>query len=219
MGKTTLRTIESFDITGEGGEIYHGGDQRWFSKEFRKEAACGATTCANILGYMARADEGLSGLADFDLKSKAGFLSFMEAVYPCVRPGFIGIMPADYTRGLDEFTSTGNFKCETETLTVPGSKQSRPTPGKVLRFIGDSLEKDIPVAFLNLSSGRVKNLEGYHWVTIAAIDEDGLIATIIDNSRRLEVNLDKWLKKTTLGGAFVRAEIQPVSKNRNHRED
>jgi hypothetical protein len=71
------------------------------------------------------------------------------------------------------------------------------------RFLDTALADDLPVAFLNLSGGRVKNLDSYHWVTLVGSDEGAGMCRIVDNGRLLEVALKKWLKRSALGGAFV----------------
>ena len=210
MSWLTVSEINGFRIEDGAGQSWFGGDQQWFPRGFHKEAACGATTCANIMGYLARTRTEYAELAAFDLSLRSGFLSFMQQVYPCVRPGLIGIMPAYFTRGVREYALSRGYRDETEILTIPGARNRRPTPGKVGRFIAASLEEDRPVAFLNLSNGRVKNLDSYHWVTIAALDESALLITIIDNGRKLEVDMGKWLKKTAMGGALVQIRLFPA---------
>ncbi|MDR2163722.1 MAG: hypothetical protein LBO70_07285 [Clostridiales Family XIII bacterium] len=200
-----LSNTDAFLIRDASGNSYYGGDQEWFGshKEYRKEAACGATTCANILGYFARTREGFTGLAPYDLNDKEGFLAFMKAVYPFVRPGLIGIMPADFTRGAREYAAIVGFEFDYDILTVPAASNKRPKAGDIYRFLGAALEDDLPVAFLNLSGGRVKNLDSYHWVTLVSIDDASGKCKIVDNGRLLEVDLKKWLRRSVLGGAFV----------------
>jgi hypothetical protein len=206
----TLRNIELLAIE-HGGRTFFGGDQGWFDdrKVYRKEAACGATTCANVLCYLARTRERLAGLVPFDTGTKAGFLDYMKEVYPFVRPGLIGIMPADFTRGAGEYSEKHGFSFEYKLLTVPAASAKRPSAERMYDFINEALAGDLPVAFLNLSSGRVKNLDSYHWVTLTGMDESTGLCRIADNGRLLDVDLMKWLKRSTLGGAFV--VISPFS--------
>ncbi|MDR1293283.1 MAG: hypothetical protein LBJ91_07825 [Clostridiales Family XIII bacterium] len=202
---TTLSNTDAFLIRDASGNSYHGGDQEWFGsrKEYRKEAACGATTCANVLGYLAQTRPELAALAPYDLHDKDDFLTFMKTVYPYVRPGLIGIMPADFTRGASEYSAEFGFEFEYDTLTVPAASSKRPGADAMYKFLSAALADDLPVAFLNLSSGRVKNLDSYHWVTLVGIDAKAGVCHIVDNGRLLSVELKKWLKRSTLGGAFV----------------
>jgi hypothetical protein len=205
---TILSNTDAFLIRDASGNSYYGGDQEWFGsrKEYRKEAACGATTCANVLGYLAQTRAEFAPLAPYDLKSKDDFLKFMKAVYPYVRPGLIGIMPGDFTRGASEYSEALGFEFEYDLLTVPAASSKRPGPDAMYKFLNAALADDLPVAFLNLSSGRVKNLDSYHWVTLTGIDDEKGICQIVDNGRLLDVDLKKWLRRSTLGGAFVVVE-------------
>jgi hypothetical protein len=150
--------------------------------------------------------DGLDGLAPYDLHDKDGFLKYMKAVYPFVRPGLIGIMPADFTRGAEEYSATHGIEFGYDILTVPAASSKRPGERVMFNFLEDAIADDLPVAFLNLSSGRVKNLDSYHWVTLVGVDESAGICRIVDNGRLLDVALKKWRKKSTLGGAFVVVE-------------
>jgi hypothetical protein len=201
----TLSNAGAFLIRDASDNSYYGGDQEWFGsdKEYRKEAACGATTCANVLGYLAQTREDLAGLAPYDLHSKYGFLTFMKAVYPFVRPGFIGIMPADFTRGAREYSAERGVGFEYDLLTVPAASTKRPKGDVMYRFLNAALEDDLPVAFLSLSGGRVKNLDNYHWVTLIGLNDKTGVCRIVDNGRLLDVDLKKWLRRSVLGGAFV----------------
>ncbi|MDR3225969.1 MAG: hypothetical protein LBT52_06740, partial [Clostridiales Family XIII bacterium] len=208
----TLNHTDAFLIRDASGHSYYGGDQRWFGngKEYRKEAACGATTCANILGYLAQTREALAGsaqtqeepvvsaqtreefadsvqtqeelagLAPFDLHDKNSFLEFMKAVYPYVRPGLIGIMPADFTRGAEEYSAARGFAFDYDLLPVPAASSKRPGADAMYRFLNAALADDLPVAFLNLSGGRVKNLDSYHWVTLVGLDDSAGLCRIVD---------------------------------------
>jgi hypothetical protein len=205
----TLTDTDAFLIRDASGNSYYGGDQEWFGvdkescKEYRKEAACGATTCANILAYLARTRSGLAGLAPSGLHDKEEFLAFMKAVYPFVRPGLIGIMPADFTRGAQEYSAARGFEFTYDLLTVPAASSKRPKEDAMYGFLNAALVDDLPVAFLNLSGGRVKNLDSYHWVTLVGLDDASGVCRIVDNGRLLDVALKKWLRRSTLGGAFV----------------
>jgi hypothetical protein len=115
-------------------------------------------------------------------------------------------MPADFTRGVEEYGAALSFSFEFDMLAVPAASRKRPQPDGMYRFITAALADDLPIAFLNLSGGRVKNLDSYHWVTLIALDEATGMCQIIDNGKMLDVDLKKWLKKSTLGGAFVVVE-------------
>jgi hypothetical protein len=208
MSGFSLMSRNLFELSDERGVVYYGGDQRWFSsKDFKKEAACGATTCANILNYFARTREDAVPLRPSSAPTKDEFLKFMEDIYPFVKPGLVGIMPGDFIKGAEEYAASKGVTLTHDMLTVPAAKGRRPAEDVAARFISAALSDDLPVAFLNLSNGRVKNLDGYHWVTITSVDTGSMLVEIIDNGRKLDVNLAKWLKRSTMGGAFVVVEL------------
>jgi hypothetical protein len=202
-----LSDIEYFIITGHDGVEYYGGDQGWpNSVGFRNEAACGATTVSNIFSYFVRTHPELASLispAPEALGVQDHFIHFMEQVYPYVQPTVIGVMPGDFINGAVGYAREKGFEISTETLVVPSARKKRPSDEATARFIKEALSVNIPVAFLNLSNGSVKNLDSYHWVTIVAVDDEAMTAAIIDNGLKLTIDLGKWLKKSTLGGAFV----------------
>ena len=204
MAEISLNNIDAFIINDAEGTKYYGGNQKWFvGKDYAKEAACGATTCANILGYLSKRDEEYKGVCKFDTTSKDDFTEFMKAIYPFVKPGLIGIMPADFIKGAKDYARTCGIEISRELMTVPAAKGKRPSYDYMVRWISAAIEDDLPVAFLNLSSGRIKNLDGYHWVTVVAIDIDEKRIKIVDNGNLLDVDISKWLKRSTMGGAFV----------------
>lgn len=209
MSIKELKSIETFCIKDEKGNEYYGGNQKWFvGKDFVKDAACGATTCANILGYMSMHYEEYDAICNYDIHDKDDFTKFMKEIYPYVRPGFMGIMPGDFVRGGVEFAETKGISLTSDLLTIPATNSKRPALEYMIKWISAAIEDDVPVAFLNLSSGRVKNLDGYHWVTIVAIDLDKRTVKIVDNGKLLDVDIAKWLKKSTVGGAFILFEIE-----------
>jgi hypothetical protein len=69
-----------------------------------------------------------------------------------------------------------------------------------------SISEDLPVDFLNFCSGRVKNLESWHWVTLSGFDKETMRATICDQGEESEIDLALWLQTTTANGGFVTLE-------------
>ena len=70
-------------------------------------------------------------------------------------------------------------------------------------FVRRSLERDCPVAFLNLHNGVVKELDWWHWVTVTAL-EDGR-ADLLDSGEALTIDLRLWYATTRRRGGFVSA--------------
>lgn len=194
------------------GRIWIGGDQHWFPPpEFHKEAACGPTTCTNIFAYLSRVHPAFKALCTFDaandIVDQTTFIKYMKEIYPFVKPGPIGLMPEEYIKGASDYAASKGISLQFSRLTIPAARSKRPSRDAVARFLHTALEANIPVAFLNLSSGRVKNLDSYHWVTLIAYDESSGICRIVDNGRALDVSLAQWLQRSAMGGAFVSCDL------------
>ena len=84
---------EYLTLTGLDGTQYRGGDQEWYHDLWQRRAGCGPTTAAALLSYLAQAHPVLAPMAPGEAHTQAGFLAYMEAVWPYVTPG---------SRGLDD---------------------------------------------------------------------------------------------------------------------
>ncbi len=97
----------------------------------------------------------------------------------------------------------------------PGLTGSRLPLEQFRDFIVAGLSRQTPVAFLNLSNGKLDNLDSWHWVTVTALfyDPQGqLFAELSDSGEKKRVNLSLWYTTTRLGGAavyFLPQKIQP----------
>lgn len=134
---------------------------------------------------------------------QTAFTEYMKEIYPFACPGPVGLMPDEYIKGASDYAASKGVLLQFSRLTIPAARRKRPSLDEVAQFLFAALASDIPVAFLNLSSGRVKNLDSYHWVTLIAYDEASGICRIVDNGRALDVSLMQWLKRSAMGGAFV----------------
>jgi hypothetical protein len=203
MGKIQVRQTELFQITDKSGKLYCGGVQYWFPKKgYIPPGACGATTGANIFGYLARthgdfADPG-------DLQSKASFLEFMKKSYAHLYPRVMGLMADNFMLGAEAFAASLGVPMRAERLKAPISRSCRPSAGEAAAYIAESLRRDVPVAHLILSSGATPELDAWHWVTIIALDEDTMKIDVIDNGQLLRADLARWLDTSIMGGSFVR---------------
>ena len=92
-------------------------------------------------------------------------------------------------------------------LKVPKKFEDRPSNKEVFEFLYEGLEKEHPIAFLNLDNGDEKNLDAWHWVAIVGIlyDDlnDDLEVTISDEGILKKINLNLWLATTKNEGGFV----------------
>ena len=181
----SLTHPERLTITGPQGETYQGGDQEWYRDLWQRRAGCGPTTAAALLSYLSQTRPGLRPMAPAAARTQAGFLRYMEALWPYVTPG---------ARGLDKPESLV-LGCRSFALSLDQCRQ----------FVAQCLDRDCPVAFLNFSHGALKNLDSWHWVPLTAMTEGEsvLLCTILDEGEARVIDLALWWETSSLGGALV----------------
>ena len=83
--------------------------------------------------------------------------------------------------------------------------KSRPSVSELIEFVRAGLAADCPVAFLNLTRGRVKNLQAWHWITITSADleEGSLMACASDEGKKNCFDLKLWYLSTRMRGGLV----------------
>ena len=207
MVEVSIKNMKLFEVIDEASaETFYGGWQEWYGVWWKRLAGCGPTTVTNIISYMNRA-----GLADGGAAPlrKSEFVALMDDVWHYVTPSVRGIpSAAALTKGAAGYIAARKLALITEELDIPKNRLLRPGLTKLSEFIAQSLENDIPVAFLSLDNGEEKLLDTWHWVTLLALryEEDGsaAFADVADEGKLLHVDLRKWYDTTGLGGGFVR---------------
>lgn len=205
MSYVTVSRPELLDISAPYGRVYHGGSQMWYRSLWRRKAGCGPTVGANLIWYFARSREydGRS-LWDTGICDKAAFLSLMDEMFGFITPGIHGVNTTKlFKDGMSHFLNSRDSGVEFRILDVPRETGARPDKEEIKEFLLSAMNMDSPVAFLNLDNGKVRGLDKWHWVTIAAVDPCVLAAVMLDQGRKTEIDLDLWLRTTSLGGGFV----------------
>jgi hypothetical protein len=207
--RAALSNLEYFALRdAEGGETVKGGDQDWYASWWRRMAGCGPTTAANVILYLRNARDAADprGAA---LRDRREFIRLMDRVWKYVTPGRGGVNTTMKLRqGIAGYSGAEGLRLRTEALDIDDAPGARPQLARIVEFIRAGLERDLPVAFLNLHNGLELQLEKWHWVTITGMDyeADGGAASIeiLDNCNLLRVNLGRWLASAERGGGFVR---------------
>jgi len=172
------------------GGRWMGGSQAWYRRFWHRQSGCGPTNAALLVWYLARTRSEYAGLCDTGARSKDDFLRVMDAMFRCVTPGFRGVhSPAKFIRGVEAYAEVRGTDLS---LTVLEPEQIAP-----------ALQKDLPVAFLNLHSGNQRQLTHWHWMTIVACEPGTMRARCCDGGRVLEFSLREWQATSRLGGSFV----------------
>jgi len=177
-----------------------GCNQEWYPIQWQKDAGCGPTVATNILLYM-------------DAQSKRPFhkqecLELMESVWKFITPTNKGVNTLElFYQGMSAYANSQGMKlcysfCNITRQTIARSKLIN-----VIKFLEEGLDKNVPVAFLNLDSGDEKAIEGWHWVTVIGLEYTGIgeepVIEILDNGTFKRINLALWYKTTIIGGGFV----------------
>ena len=180
-----------------------GCNQEWFAEHWQRQAGCGPCTAATILYYLANSRSSLDDLYTAESHNREGFTCFMADIWHFVTPGHMGVNEATILAdGVVRYAAGHGVILRSEIQKVPPRrKRAAPFPDFV-KFIQTGLESDCPVAFLNLSNGRLPNLDSWHWVTITALSENG-DAVVSDSGQRKLISLQSWYQSSWLGGAAV----------------
>jgi hypothetical protein len=208
MKKISLSNIDAFKISdNDTGEVFYGCCQDWFGTGWQRLSGCGPSVAYNILMY-----HGRGCFAGGRIQNKSSCAAMMEEVWKYVTPTTRGIHTTEMlcervmAYGASKGLTILSARCE-----VPEKRSLRPSPEEVTTFLEDALSRDIPVAFLNLCSGQEKNLDEWHWVTVAAIETGGpdgrVPLCVLDRGHIVEIDLALWLDTTNYGGGFVHFSI------------
>lgn len=205
--KVTLTRPELLTLA-ENGAAWRGADQAWFPEEKQQKAGCGATAAAHLARYLAGTRPECLPLYPSGSQHRADFLALMEEMWRYVTPGRLGVHTLRMLRkGLTAFAARRGVALSVRELDVPPLlPAARPTADQCAAFLRTALRADCPVAFLNLSPGRCRELEGWHWTTVVETEEQPegpILCTVLDGGRELTVDFRLWLMTTRLGGGLL----------------
>lgn len=206
MKKTTLN-IDYFKINEKhSNKIYYGCSQEWYRNYWQRRAGCGPTTAANLFIYLKNSsDEPVEN-------DKYSCLLLMEEMWKYVTPTLRGVNTTKILyEGLYDYSVKNNLNVTYKYMDIAVEKKKRPSLDKALNFIYESLDKNAPLAFLNLSNGEEKRLDDWHWVTIVSFflkNENEAIVEIIDEGKIKEIDFSLWYSTTLLGGGLVSFELE-----------
>ncbi|WP_242623759.1 hypothetical protein [Intestinimonas massiliensis (ex Afouda et al. 2020)] len=202
--RASLSQPERLDITGPEGEITRGADQDWYPDPWQRRAGCGPTAASVIFAYLARTHAHLAPLCPLDVTGREAFVGLMCRVWDYVTPVSHGLnRPELMADGMAAYGKSVGLDLSPALFAVPAARTKRPPYEEAAAFVAASLEKDCPVAFLNLHNGLEKRLDWWHWVTITALDGDNV--TILDSGAELEISLRLWYETSKKRGGLVAA--------------
>ena len=204
MQEITIKNPQLLDFTTPDGELCTGGNQDWYDEHWHQMAGCGPTAASNLVWYQSRSRGALCELCDAGDGGFEDFRKVMDAMFSHITPGRGGIHNSKlFIPGLLEYCGSRGVPMEADCLDIPRKPRNAPPQDELRDFLSRWLEKDCPVAFLNLSNGALKLPDSWHWVTILAFDPESMVVKISDEGRTYEADIGKWLETSVLGGAFV----------------
>jgi hypothetical protein len=198
---------ELFSIIDESGtKSFYGCSQEWYAKKWQRMSGCGPTAASNIMLYMN--NDMCAAVKKGNCISKDECLSLMEELWEFVTPTLMGVHTTRrFYEGMSEYAESIKMSVRFEACDLPEDKSRRPELAEVLRFIESALEKDCPVAFLNLCNGQEHRLDRWHWVTIISLehadDDENAVIEVLDEGEIKKLNLSLWYNTTKRGGGFV----------------
>jgi len=200
-----IREPETFLIVDESGRTTQGCDQDWFGSAWQRVSGCGPTAASGILYYLHRT--GRIRLP-FSVDRQSDCIGLMEQVWRHVTPTAQGVDTLErFCDGVVAFSKAIGSELACRSLEIPKKRDGRAPVAEMARFLAEGLSSDCPVAFLNLSSGRVRRIEGWHWMTVVALrtgpDPERVEALIYDGASSNWIDLAKWHATSALGGGFV----------------
>ena len=191
--KIMLSDPDKLSLTDANGDVSLGGSQEWYKDFWRRKSGCGPVAASSIIWYMTR-QQG----------SRDQYIELMDEMFSFVTPGMRGVNNSSiFSDGITKYCGKHGLPFIPHVLEVPAKPNSRPGLDAVFEFIESALRADSPVAFLCLSSGKVDNLDDWHWVTIISLDTDTAKIEVLDYGKSLDVCISAWLKASRLGGALV----------------
>lgn len=200
-----LDNVEHLHLTDGEGHLYHGADQEWYPLSWQRRAGCGPTTASQLLLYNSRSYPELGLMS---VKDKDGMVALMEEVWSYITPGIMGVhLVSHFTKGLERYLADHNIERTVISLAIPKAREARPSFDEVVDFITRSLKAGQPVAFLNLGSGGIENLDPWHWVTVVGLfqvrEESPVMLNIYDAGNSFPIEFSLWYALTGRSSGFV----------------
>ena len=204
----SIQHPELLTITDEvSGERHFGGFQEWYALEWNRLSGCGPTCAANVLSYLALTRPELRPLYPYETMDIGDFTRFMEDVFPFVKPGKMGLNRVEmFSDGITGFAQNRGIALKPQVFRVSGCRSgNREGTAELAEFVRAGLKADCPLGFLNLSRGKEKTLQNWHWITVTAADmeEEKLIACASDEGKEIRFDLKLWFLTTRMSGGLV----------------
>jgi hypothetical protein len=150
--------------------VGYGGNQEWFSHDWKKKAGCGCTSGANLAAYYAFNHPDMAGIYDGDAGrfDQTEYVQAMEEMYRFMKPGLMGYPYAKkFGRQFVKFCKEHGIDAEAKFCHGFHSREEG------YRFVKESIDGGNPVALLILfHRAHALREDNWHWVTVTGYIED-----------------------------------------------
>ena len=153
-----------------GKSISYGANQLWYPFRRGRRAGCGPTTTSNLIWYLAASrPKKCEKLFSRNGSNCTEMVQLMKSMWSYVKPGIHGVDKSSILAcGAIRYGEERGIKLKSHILEVPKTVSERPSANEVLNFLTTAFLNDLPIAFLNLCNGTVKDLQSWHWVILVS---------------------------------------------------
>ena len=218
-----LKDSKRFIPVTEGEDRFYGGNQAWFTWENQKnktliaqKGGCGTVASANITAYLAQSSSQFTRLYAYKDFTKSSFILHMKEMYEYVRPYQIGSVPLGVWPLGRLADGVERFAWDRGVRLYPVWQDREFNRENVIQYIGEGLERNLPVAMLVgtnrlcqvpilYEGGRISREDIYlHWVTITELCLEDNLAKVKAATWGgwAEFDLDAYMKERVYGGVL-----------------
>lgn len=201
MKCVSIQAIEKLKIIDKQNQVSYAAQQTFYSSKWKQTSGCGPTAASNLILYEYRKD-----LCDDNPIHEESIRQIMNGMWKHITPGIMGVhVYHKFTKGLSRYLKEHQLNFDVRHILVDKHKNKRIKIEELIVFLETSLSENHLVAFLNRHNGEEKLLDRWHWVVLCQIDYDekNCRAIILDQGKKIEIDLKLWLETTTDCGAFV----------------
>ncbi len=201
MKRLSITSVEKLRIIDKENQISYAAQQDFYSSKWKRTSGCGPTAASNLILYEYRKD-----ICEDNPIHEESIRQIMNGMWKHITPGIMGVhVYHKFTKGLSRYLKEHDLNYQVEHILVDKNKNKRIKIAELIPFLEKSLCSNHLVAFLNRHNGEEKLLDRWHWVVLTQIeyDEKSCKALILDQGKKIEIDLKLWLESTQDCGAFV----------------
>lgn len=201
MKSTQIKSVEKLQILEKSQSISYGAQQRFYSSQWKQAAGCGPTAASNLVLYEFRKD-----LCEETAIHEESIRQIMNVMWKHITPGIMGVhVYHKFVKGIQRYLKEQNLSFSVKHLYIDKNKGIRVSIEDTQKWLEEALSQNHLVAFLNRHNGLENALDRWHWVVLYKVDydENDCKVMILDQGKKIEIDLKLWLNSTKDCGAFV----------------